>query len=303
MVVLATKLLETIDQAIASDKGAQFRINLKTLLPKMEDAYRGAEDKYRSHLGASQIGRSCPRELAYNFRWAGESTFPPRILRLFNRGHLEEARFLAMLQLVPGLDLWYETSEGGQFRLSDFGGHFGSALDGIVRNIPDLPMGVPAYSEFKTMGNSQFNKLTKSGMEASKPEHYAQCQMCMHYMKLPYTLYMVVNKDNDQLYAEIIPYNEAVANNYRTRAESIIFMSQLPQRISSTPTWYECKNCTHVKVCYNERQPDPNCRTCQHSKPNESGGWTCKKGDPAIGDKKTAMEGCGLYRLSHLFTG
>ena len=68
------------------------------------------DDGLRGHLGGSLIGRKCMRELYYSFRWAtktlsvDEHTLEPiqghdgRLLRLFNRGHLEEFRFVEWLR-------------------------------------------------------------------------------------------------------------------------------------------------------------------------------------------------------------
>lgn len=54
----------------------------------------------RFHLGASQIGDECARARWYGFRWASQVTFEGRILRLFDRGHKEERRFIEWLELV-----------------------------------------------------------------------------------------------------------------------------------------------------------------------------------------------------------
>lgn len=59
------------------------------------------EDGRRYHLGASLIGKKCLRELWYSYRWAkGISKHSGRLLRLFNRGHLEEFRFNEFLRMI-----------------------------------------------------------------------------------------------------------------------------------------------------------------------------------------------------------
>lgn len=55
-------------------------------------------DEPRSHLGASLIGDDCQRKLWYQFRWITISHPEPRLKRLFNRGHLEEDRFIDYLR-------------------------------------------------------------------------------------------------------------------------------------------------------------------------------------------------------------
>lgn len=58
------------------------------------------EDGRRNHLGASLIGRKCRRELWYSFRWATDVKHSGRMVRLFNRGHREEERFVEWLRAV-----------------------------------------------------------------------------------------------------------------------------------------------------------------------------------------------------------
>lgn len=55
-------------------------------------------DEERRHLGFSLIGDECQRKLWYGFRWAGQQKPSPRVKRLFNRGHLEEERFVDYLR-------------------------------------------------------------------------------------------------------------------------------------------------------------------------------------------------------------
>jgi hypothetical protein len=289
--VLATKLLKKIDSMIKADQGAAFRQLLEPLIPKMEDAYRGGGSPYRSHLGVSLIGRECARDLWYGFRWAKKPTFPGRILRLFNRGHLEEARFIALLQMV-GCQVWYETEDGGQFRLSDFGGHFGSSLDGVVRGVPDLPEDATAYAEFKTSSDSMFKKVKKTGLQDAKPEHFTQMQICMRKFDLLYGLYVVVNKNDDTLYAEIIELDTNHADSFIERGRSIIFTDEAPLRINTSPTWFKCKMCDKKDICHGTAKPDINCRTCAHSTPLLDGTWACARGNANILVKDETYIGC-----------
>lgn len=295
-VTLATKTMELIQQTLNADNCGQFRQNLKQLLPKMEDAYRPDDGGFRSHQGASSIGTDCGRALQLKWKWVNKPTFDERILRLFNRGHLEEARFLSILKCLPGVQLWFETEEGGQFKFSDFGGHYGSALDGIAVGIPDLPEGSPCYLEFKTSSGKIFNKIKEKGCADEKHEHYVQMQQCMLYYNLPYSLYMVVNKDTDELYAEIISFDQANADRYRQRAYDIIFSTSPIPRISNQTTFWKCKFCDVKEVCHGKKKPLVNCRTCAHWSPAEQGGYTCARGNSEVVNSKDASSnGCGEH--------
>lgn len=57
-------------------------------------------EKRRGHMGASSIGSRCKRQVWYAFRWAYNEKHTGRILRLFNRGHEEEARFARWLRMA-----------------------------------------------------------------------------------------------------------------------------------------------------------------------------------------------------------
>lgn len=289
----AVKTLALIEQTLSADNCGKFRQWLKHLLPQMDDAYRGEEDPFRNHQGASGIGDDCPRAVQLSWKWVQPSKFPERVLRLFNRGHLEEARFLAILKCLPGIALWYVTDEGGQYKFSDFGGHYGSALDSIIQGVPDVPAGAACYGEFKTASEKKFNEFVKKGCRAANQKYFIQCQQCMHYYKLPFTLFMVVNKNTDELHAEIIPYEEAVALQYKERAHDVIFSTEPLPRVSNIETFFGCKFCDYRGVCHGKQAPAINCRTCAHWSPLPEGGYSCARGNTACHEKATAMRGCG----------
>lgn len=293
----AEKTLQLIDACMVEDQGARFRTLLKTILPDMSDAYRSEDDEYRRHLGASLIGRECPRELWYGFRWVAKKKFNARILRLFNRGHLEEGRFLALLKMI-GCEIWYAKEDGKQYSFSDHNGHFGSSLDCIIRGVPDLAPGIVANGEFKTASDKVFQKVLRNGVKAEKYEHYVQMQMCMLKMELPYSLYMVVNKDNDELHAEIVVFNQAVAKQYLARAGAIILALEPPPQIHPSPGWYGCKWCDFLSVCKKDGKVDKNCRTCSFAQPgvHNSEPWSCWKNNrEVINDCEASAKGCDQY--------
>jgi len=55
-------------------------------------------DGFRWHLGGSVIGGECLRKIWYDYRWVQEPVFSGRMHRLFQRGHLEEFRFVEYLR-------------------------------------------------------------------------------------------------------------------------------------------------------------------------------------------------------------
>lgn len=289
---LATETIAKIDSFLEEDQGNLYRALLQKTLPTLSDAYAQDDTGHRKHLGASLLGRKCARDLWYTFRWATLPTFPGRILRLFNRGHLEEGRLVALLEMI-GCTVYQFDENGSQYRISGHGGHYGGGLDCVIVGLPEMPE-TPVLGEFKTHSDKSFSKLVDNGLYASKFEHYAQMTQYMGEHQLSHGLYLACNKNDDALYGEIIAYDPGVHNNASERAGRIIDADEPPQRISKTSTWYECKFCTHNGVCWQKKAPDRNCRTCQFSAPAPNGLWWCRHHGKYLA-KDDQLTGCDNY--------
>lgn len=306
MIHIAHKTLAAIKQAIESDQGAKFRTLLRELMPLAEDAYRGDDAPFRSHLGASLIGDDCARKLWYAFHWTTPDKHSDRLLRLFNRGHLEEPRFVAMLG-AAGIKVYQYASPGKQFQIQLHGGHFGGSLDGVAENIPDGEG--PVLCEFKTHSAKSFGKLEAEGVRLSKFQHFVQMQMYTAAYQLQNALYLAVNKDTDALYGEIVPADAAISGAFANRAREIIFATEPPARIKNDPSWWQCKFCDKAPVCYGKEAPARNCRTCVYSRPLVAGEWgptdakwACSKTNGAgpVLDKAAQLAGCPQYEARKL---
>lgn len=295
--IKAVQTLKAIEDAIARDQGAAYRQNLERVLPHIGDAYRGHDDPFRTHLGASVIGRECGREIWYGFHWTTKPHFKGRMLRLFNRGHLEEGRFIAAL-LTIGVQIFQQDENGKQFRISDVGGHFGGSGDGVAVGIPDLPPGTPCLLEFKTHNDKSFQKLVKEGVRGAKFEHYVQMNTYMRKMGLAVAMYGAVNKNDDDFHFEIVHLDSAVADQFTDRARQIILMRQAPAKISESPGWFACSWCDHKPVCHLGATPARNCRTCKHSDARDDGQWHCTlQGFEQVIPKELQLSGCSHYEV------
>ena len=319
-ITLAYQTLRAIDQCVRIDQGARFRQFQGQVLPHIKDAYNGKQEEgFRSHLGASLIGRECDRELWYSFRWATKSKFSGQMQRLFNRGHLEEGRFIALM-LTMGVQIYQQDADGRQYRISEYGSHFGGSSDGVAIGIPDLGPGQACLSEYKTHNDKSFSKLAGSnwkkfyetildpnlprvqfegeGVRLSKFEHFVQMQIYMRKMGLAVALYMAVNKNDDQIYAELITLDAGFADKYIERAGRIIALSVAPPQINKSPGWGgPCFFCDQKPVCKLKATPERNCRTCHYSEPNmETGKWYCTNMVcPGELSKKDQLQGCSHY--------
>jgi len=309
---VASKTLAAIAHAMEADQGAKFRALQRINLPLAEDAYREDEKPFRGHLGASLLGRECAREIWYGFHWVTRPHFEGRMLRLFNRGHLEEARFISLLQMI-GATVWQHDENGKQFRIKGYKGHFGGSQDGVAQGIPDIP-DEPCLVEFKTHNDKSFLKLAGKrvedkaspwghrweggeGVMKAKWEHFVQMQIYMGYWGLRWALYMAANKNDDDIYAELIAFDPGQYNRFLDRAASIIDAAEPPPRISNSPGWFKCKFCDHAPVCHGDRLPEINCRTCAASKVLEDGKWFCAATEQEI-DEELQYKACSGYTLN-----
>ena len=302
----ATKTMELFNECIERDQGASDRVWLGKVLPHIEDAYRAGDGGFRTHLGISLIGDECSAKLFYGWRWTKKPKFNGQTLRLFNRGHLEEGRFVALI-LASGMQIVQQDETGGQYRVSYLGGHFGSAIDGVVIGCPDMPdPSTPILTEMKTHNDNSFKKLKTAGVKESKWEHYVQQQEYMLYYGLPASLYIAVNKNTDEIWCEIVPFDRETAERYKDRGHIIALSETPPPKLSQDRSFYKCKWCDYRGICHMGDMPEVNCRTCKHSYPLEDGTWRCglqvaaaasyiTDGSEGILDKEAQLAACANY--------
>jgi len=268
------------------------------------------ESSHRGHLGASVIGKKCARELWYLFRWAILKKHHAALVRLFRRGQLEEERFVSYLRSI-GCEVWPvnpddidpKTKEPRQWRIADVDGHFGGSLDAVARKLPDLPPALPFLCEFKTHNADSFKKLIEVGVIGAKFEHFVQMQIYMHKMGLTVALYCAVNKNNDELHFELVQYDKAVAETALSRAATVIYSEQPPERYGSSPGAYGCKFCDFNRLChFGDVTPNRNCRTCRFARPGGNGLWFCGLNKTNL-DQDAQRAACASYQVNPKLCG
>lgn len=264
----------------------------------------------RMHLGASKIGKECVRSLWYDFRWATNIKKPNRLLRLFQRGHKEEANFEQLLKDAGCTVYTKDAITGEQFKIdNDCDGHFGGSLDGIIYGVPDMPnewmlleMKTSADKYFKLLFGfcSKIKKyLSSKGLGIFKvwSDHYYQMQIYMHKKGLKWALYCSVNKNDDKLYFELIPYDPECIPKLEEKAREAIYSKEAPKKISNNPSSYKCVLCDHKGICQLNETPAQNCRTCEHIVMLPAGQWICRLTE-TLKDKKGLLNGCEQYKLN-----
>lgn len=269
--IIAQKLLDAIDAAIVAEGGAK---RLYDLFDQQCDTdpieYFESSGKC---LGASSEGHPCLRSVWLGFRWASPRRVSAKGTRIFHRGSIEELRLRSYL-LLAGVTLRTPKQLDAKGQNRYFDAHKAGANDGAVFGVPDMP-NEPMLLEGKAINSATFEKLTKlvggipQGLKIGKPDHYTQVQRYLSQFsnkRGPYqfALYVAVNKDSEELYAEIVPRDEYEISRIDASAKIVIFGTQAPDRIGG-PAHYICKSmCDHQAVCQGGEAPIKSCRTCTH---------------------------------------
>ena len=250
-----------IDSAVAADPAAWRRAQAQWL-ERCTD-WKDESNKERTHLGGSVIGKECPRAVALSYRKTSpDAAVSGRMIRLFNRGHMEEARLAACLQ-VAGFTLKLISKDGGQISYKT--GDLQGSVDGVIK----LEDGSLAVLEFKTMNRKAWDKLEKDGR--IKPEHLAQMRCGMHGLGLRKALYLASCKDTDAIQVYLMDY-DGEPTEFLNLATDITH-GLIPPKLADTD--FRCKFCDHKAFCHNGGVPIASCRTCVHASFNGNGKVAC----------------------------
>lgn len=272
-------------------------------------SYEGlAGQEHRMHLGASIIGHECSRAIWLTHRWAETENLPGQKLRLFESGHLQEPRLVADLRRI-GVEVHDTAPDGSQWRVRALGGHFGGSMDGAALGVPEAPKTWHVI-EMKTANQKSFDATVKGGVKKAKPQHYAQMTAYMGLTSMDRALYLMVNKNTDEIYSERVRFDNDEFRRIMTRAEMILKMAEPPERISKDPSWYQCGYCKFKDHCHGDQVPEVSCRSCAHSTPDLAGPndgegrWLCSndhlKQMPVISEA-LQRKGCAEHRFIPIF--
>lgn len=258
-------------------------VELHTVTAIYEGYLKDRENYDSVGLSVSLIGHECDRNLWMTLRWAS----PPepmtgQKLRRFATGNIEETRLLDDLERA-GFEVqrFVDDTEKKQFKVFGIGGHVRGMLDGKVKGLPEAPTTVHVV-ECKSHNDRSFKDLIKNGLQESKPNHYAQCQLYMHFENIPRALYLAVNKNSDELFAERVRYDFTYCLELLVRIEHIIGEAKAPGKIADDASKYPCIMCNHKSVCHGETFGRNTCRTCIHATPiidheSTDATWLCER--------------------------
>ena len=255
---------------------------------------KSKEDKelYLGRLGSSSIGRECPREVWLSWRAFAKSEFGGRMLRLFDTGHLQEARIVADLKRA-GFTVFDVDAEGNQFQYIDDTGHFITKIDGVIKGVPGS-VEKPHILEIKTHNQTSFNAVVKHGVLKSKPEHYTQVQSSLALSGMTRGLYVALCKNDENIYVERIKEDTAAQGVIRKRIVSLVNATMRPARVNEDPESFACKFCDMKEVCHGKVEPLRTCRSCRNAVAAPEGVWHCARFGSDI-DKDAQRKACGEY--------
>lgn len=275
---IADKTLLAMNESIEIDQGKTFKQKEKEILPLMTDAYENGSS--RKHLGASVIGGECERKIWLQFRKYKKESFSGAKIRLFNRGHLEEGRIIANLESA-GIKVSFidENRDGKQFGGKI--GWFGSSIDGLTKDTKEYPDEL-VILEFKTMNEKRFNDFVNFGIEAKFDSYYKQAVVNIENINRQYgyninkVLFIAVNKNNDEIFAEYVKENKELADSLIELANNLATTEEIPFTIKPNQAFYPCKFCDYKGFCFGDEEPQHCCRTCLMCKRTKDGKETCE---------------------------
>lgn len=183
-----------------------------------------------------------------------------------------------------------------QFRINGVHGHFGGSLDSVVKLPASYKVPEPILGEYKTNGTGpNFNNLVAHGVTLEKPVHFAQMSTYGFKYRFRYALYLNINKNDDDIHAELITLNWKLGEQMEQKAERIISSQVPPPRLSNNSSFIKCVSCAAYPVCHESKPVEMNCRSCVYAVPMSQAQWHCGFHGQNI-PKDFIPKGCQQYK-------
>lgn len=196
----------------------------------------------RNYIGASIIGHSCDRYIWLNKYGDVPVTLSLRKQRIFERGHLEEPRLLTRINLLKE---W--TIEHLQYEVITE--HLRGHIDAILR----YEDGTLYILEIKTMSQKKFKELLRKGLKEISFTYWAQCQVYLYLQNIQKAIVLVVNKNTEDLYEEIIEKKPSVGEDFINKAKRIDERKEMPLGLMGcNMKQFECFGCAYESFCFKE---------------------------------------------------
>ena len=219
-------------------------------------ARKVAAESRRGYLGMSQIGKSCERALWLDLNLGEKKPVEGQLARIFENGKTREEAIIADLEAAG-----YQVV-GQQTAFEDFGGLFRGHCDGVIVGVTKSH---DHLLEIKTANDASFKSFVKHGAKR-KPEYWAQMQCYMGYAGLERSLFVVENKNNQELYTERVYFDPKAFEENKAKARRIIEAQTAPEKPVDESGCYWCpfKNfsCDDPPAVKNRPPKKEGCQTC-----------------------------------------
>tara|TARA_R100001591_G_scaffold16626_3_gene22971 strand:- start:3304 stop:4086 length:783 start_codon:yes stop_codon:yes gene_type:complete len=247
-------------QALSHLRASPFDPIADAIKKEVDDAILRNEQKRerRKYLGASSIGEECSRKIQYrflNYPQDEMSGFSAQTLRIFQFGH-EIEDYTAKWLRDAGFDLRTEDKQGEQFGFSIADDQIRGHIDGVICNGP-VTMGYPALWENKSSNDKRFQSFVRHGVAKANPTYATQIALYQTYMDLSEqpALFTVVNKNTSEVYYELVPYNQELAQAASDKAVNILTASKVGDilpRVAQSKDFFLCKFCEFRETCWRD---------------------------------------------------
>jgi|TARA_R110001632_G_scaffold44670_1_gene113479 hypothetical protein len=270
------------------------------LFEEMDKRIAEDNDRFRGHMGMSVIGGDDERKIWMDFHWCLPSSFEGRMLRLFDLGNHIEDQLVHFIKKTDVFDVSAVDGNGDQYRASYLGGHFGGSCDGFVKRVIDEDPEQVLVFEAKSANNTRFNALVKlEDYQAWSKTYQWQIHCYMGCFDLKKTMVVVMNKNNSQIYSEIIDFNPEIWEQAQEKAKRIISSDKPGAGLNETD-WRLKNETEQYRGTYlgHRLPPSVNCRNCDSCEPDmesDKAAWHCSRfsKDLTLDEQK---QGCRDHR-------
>ena len=200
------------------------------------------QEPKRDYLGFSSIGHLCLRYLWLNHHKPElKESFSEKQAAIFENGHWVERKLIQQMR-DAGMII-----TGQQKEASYFDGQFKGHVEGFIENHPEYGK-IPF--EIKGLNQTSFKELVKKGVKEKFYNYYVQNQMNIFAHEFDKLVFIAENKNNQDLYEEVILLDKYCVYETMEKAEKILF-GTIPKGISYRRDWYQCINCqfNHDEAC------------------------------------------------------
>ena len=213
-------------------------------------------EKRRTYLGASSLGDPCSRKIQYRFigqESDKESEFSAKLLRIFQFGHTIEDMAHGWL-IKAGFDLRSTDKNGEQFGFSIADDQVKGHIDGVICGGPD-DIKYPMLWECKSGNDKSFNEFVRKGVKEVNLTYASQIALYQAYMNLTENpaLFTVVNKNNCEIYYELVPFDKVLAQKTSDKAVEILTAvkhNEILPRVATNSDYFLCKRCEFKSSCW-----------------------------------------------------